>query len=87
MASPLIMTPDDPRFYPILHGNLPTGWQQQVDGSFSGVFGVDATTGLLKPLTEDQFDEYVGGGEMDYVESQYDEEEWEDYVETRYFDD
>jgi hypothetical protein len=87
MNGSLIMTPEDPRFYPILHGNLPTGWQQEADGGFSGTFGVDADTGLLRPLNEDDLNEYVWGGEMDFVNEQYEDDDWENYVTTQYFED
>jgi hypothetical protein len=81
-----IMTPEHPHFYPILHGNLPTGWKKEASGSFSGVFGVSNETGLLTPLSENEFEEYAWGGEMDEVNSQYESDDYWNYVETEYFD-
>ena len=61
----LIMTPDSPFFYEILHGSLPPGWKSQADSEFSRMFVVDSSTGILRPTTYDQLEEYVEGGEYD----------------------
>ena len=61
----LIMTPESPFFYKILHGSLPPGWKSEVDSEFSRIFVVDHATGILRPTTGAELDEYVCGGEYD----------------------
>jgi hypothetical protein len=63
----LIMTPEEPFFWEILQTTPPPGWKQQVDSDHSGIFVCDAVTGIMRPATHDELDEYVEGGEYDEV--------------------
>lgn len=71
----LIITPEDPEFYDILHSAPPPGWRQSVDSSFGGAFGVRENSLLLQPLSPTELDDYLYGGE-------YDELEWLDGCDT-----
>lgn len=57
----LIITPDDPDFYLILHGKLPPG-------SIAQCYAPDADSGILKPLTKTEELDYYYGGEMHILE-------------------
>lgn len=63
----MIITPDHPDFYPILHSTLPFGWCERIDSNFSGTFIVRAETGLLEPATTEDLQEYLWDGEYDEV--------------------
>lgn len=63
--SNIIYTPDDPDFYDVLHGTLPPNWQQHGWTDAETCLGVDAETGILKPLNRNEFLDYAFGGEYD----------------------
>jgi hypothetical protein len=54
----MLIYPNHPDFYPILYGHIPPTCSY-------GTFGVDAQTGLLRPLTPEEVEDYVLGGEME----------------------
>ena len=70
----LIMTPDWPWFNEILQETPPPGWRQSVDSDFSRAFIVDSATGIMRPATDAELDEYIEGGEYDEMVSG--QEEW-----------
>ncbi len=59
----LILTPEDPDFYYILHSKLPPG-------SVAQCYAPDTDSGILKPLTDSEEVDYALGGEMD-ISQQY----------------
>ncbi|MCT7971083.1 hypothetical protein [Laspinema olomoucense] len=61
----LILTPDDPEFSQWL-GIPPPTWQAEIE-SRSGdcVLVADAASGLLRPASSRETDEYLYGGEYD----------------------
>lgn len=65
MSNPLIMTPDDPDFSAWL-GMPPPTWQSEIE-SRSGecVLLADAESGILRPASWQETDEYLYGGEYD----------------------
>lgn len=66
----MIMLPDHPDFWGILHGSIPPGEQAEY-------YCVSANSGLYFLATEEQATEYVLGGEYDEVLAQDSEEqEW-----------
>lgn len=64
----LILTPDDPDFYFILHSKLPPG-------STALAYAPDADSGILKPMNDSEETDYVMGGEMDIAEQYLIEDE------------
>ena len=68
----MIITPEHPDFYPILHSAPPPGWRSSVDSDFKGCFAVRADSLALEPLTLAQEQEYLNGGEYDFVTRQQD---------------
>jgi hypothetical protein len=63
---PLIMVPGDPGFQEILGMALPPGWRGERDrhsGDFA--FIADHETGLLRPCSFEELDEYIEGGEYE----------------------
>lgn len=65
MTSPLIL-PGDPEFDSTLGATLPPGWQS-VQAATNGDFGFIVRPGgvLLEPVTGEELDEYLEGGEYD----------------------
>lgn len=61
----MILTPNDPEFYKILHSTPPPGWRNGIKGDFRGCFAVRADSLLLQPLSEAEAREYIYGGEFD----------------------
>ncbi len=57
----LILTPDHPDFYLILHSKLPPG-------STALAYAPDSDTGILTPMTESQETDYAHGNREDYSE-------------------
>jgi hypothetical protein len=65
MASPLIL-PGDPLFDETLGTSLTPGWEKtaaQHAGEFA--FVADHETGLLRPCSFEELDEYIEGGEYE----------------------
>lgn len=71
----LIITPDDPTFWYTLHTAPPPKSLQS-----SPFCVVDHETLTLRWVTEEQLTEYTLGGEQDYVEDQWDDDEVDDLV-------
>lgn len=65
MTARLIL-PGDPEFYETLGASLPPGWQSVRD-SQNGDFGFIVRPGscLLEPVSGNELDEYLDGGEYD----------------------
>jgi hypothetical protein len=63
----LILTPEHPDFYPILHSCPPPGWRSKINSDFKGCFAVRAGSNLLEPLLPEQEREYLETGEYDHV--------------------
>lgn len=64
-SSNLIILPDDPRFNFILGTTYPPGWKNQISGDeFCFVMGTD---GLLRVANHQQTNDYLYGGEYEYV--------------------
>lgn len=61
----LIYTPDHPEFYEILHSAPPPGWKNVINSDFSGCFAVRSDSLLLCPLSPEEEEEYLEGGEYD----------------------
>lgn len=61
----MIITPDHPDFYQILHSAPPPGWRDSVDSGFGGCLAVRANSLLLMPLSPEEETEYLLGGEYD----------------------
>ncbi|UYD38979.1 hypothetical protein [Tolypothrix sp. PCC 7601] len=65
----LLILPGHPDFYPILHSSLPPGWQAA--GANIPIFVKSGDgSGMLKQLTEKQFQEYIEGGEYEAAEGE-----------------
>ena len=64
----LIITPEHPDFYPILHSAPPPGWREQINSNFSGCFAVRSNSLLSQPMTQDEINEYLEDGEYDELE-------------------
>lgn len=64
----LILTPEDPGFYETLHGSFPPGWRDNIGVDFAQSFVVKADTLCLTPVTQQELDEYLWGGEYDELE-------------------
>lgn len=65
MTSPLIL-PGSPEFEATLGMSLPPGWQQEADrlsGEFA--FVADAASGLLRPCSAEELEDYLWGGEYE----------------------
>ena len=65
-AHQLILTPSDPGFYEILYGTYPPGWQE-TSGGFAAFVVRHDRGGIMSAATDDELDEYLGGGEYDEV--------------------
>jgi hypothetical protein len=62
----LIILPCDPEFHQVVGWNLPPDWKAVADRiGERPTFIVDASSGLMRPATPDELDEYVYGGEYD----------------------
>jgi hypothetical protein len=68
----MIITPEHPDFYSILHGTIPPGFS-------TNTLVVSADTGLLRPVTDEELTDYVYGGEYDEVDP-LTEEEWHNQI-------
>jgi hypothetical protein len=62
----LILTPDDPEFYPILHSALPPNWKQEVQGDVA-YFG-ESNGGIfaLQSNPEEYLEEHGSGLESGF---------------------
>lgn len=65
MIDSFILTPEDPDFYYILHSKLPPGATMQC-------YAPDADSGILKPLSGKEEQDYCYGGEIDEIDKLYD---------------
>lgn len=79
MTSPLIL-PGDPDFNITLGAAMPPGWQS-VQAATNGDFGFIVRPGslLMEPVTGEELDEYLEGGEYDerLIElGETEEDEW-----------
>lgn len=78
--SPLIL-PGDPEFEATLGTHLPPGWQvvaDQLSGEFA--FVADAETGILRPCSPQELEEYMHGGEYEArLEAMGDEEQLQEW--------
>lgn len=64
----MLILPGDPDFDLTLFQALPPGWRQVADRIGQQVcFVASAGSGLLRPATPDELDEYLCGGEYDEV--------------------
>mgnify|MGYP003608320001 CR=1 FL=1 len=61
----MLILPDHPDFYSILHSSPPPGWRDTVTSEFGGCLAVRADSLLLAPLTPEEEAEYLFGGEYD----------------------
>lgn len=64
----MLLLPGDPEFYEILHSTPPPGWVKSVDSDFSGCLAVREGSLLLTPLTPQEEEEYLYGGEYDELD-------------------
>ena len=70
-----LILPGHPDFTPTLQA-APFFWQEmQKDKCQTISYVVDSESGLLRPVKEDDLEEYVYGGELDKVIEQQEEEE------------
>lgn len=70
----MIILPGDPLFQLTLDTMPPPGWQQH-DSSGEVALVKDLETGLLRPATASEMNDYVWGGELEEVEEVYQEED------------
>ncbi len=68
----MILTPDHPDFYQILHSSPPPGWQEKVDSDWGGCFAVRQGSLLLEPLSPTAEKDYLWGGEYDSLDLNFD---------------
>ena len=61
----MIITPDHPEFYEILHSTPPPGWRNSIDSSYKGCMAVREGSLLLQPLSPEEAREYIYGGEFE----------------------
>lgn len=63
---PNLILPGDPDFHFTLSQALPPGWREVADRIGKNVcFVASVETGLLRPATPDELNEYLWGGEYD----------------------
>lgn len=65
MHSSILTLPGDPLFNLILHSFLPPGWQGFANQNPDFAFVVRAESGILEPVSLEDLEEYVEGGEYD----------------------
>lgn len=66
MTQSHLVLPGDPRFDETLGVCLPPGWQREADrlcGEFA--FVADVETGILRPCSADELEDYLYGGEYE----------------------
>lgn len=62
----LIILPCDPEFHQTIGQNLPPGWVDESNRiGYACRFVVSPETGLMRPVTNEELDEYLYGGEYD----------------------
>ena len=64
----MLLLPNDPGFYEILHSTPPPGWRSAVNSDFKGCLAVREGSLLLTPLTPEEEIDYLYGGEYDELE-------------------
>lgn len=62
----MLLLPGDPEFDQTLGVSLPPGWEQERDrNSGEYAFVADAETGILRPCSAQELEEYLEGGEYE----------------------
>lgn len=67
----LLMLPEDPGYYEILHGYIPP-WEMAAHHDSNQAMVVDATSGLLRAVDFDGVEDYFYGGELGEIEERCD---------------
>lgn len=64
----MLILPDHPDFYKILHSTPPPGWRDSIDSDFRGCIAVRSDTLMLQALNPMEEAEYILGGEFEELE-------------------
>jgi len=67
MSTDRLILPGDPLFDLTLFGHLPPGWQRTAEQVGQQVSFVCEESGIMRPATPDELEDYLYGGEYDEV--------------------